>query len=188
MSKKALVIVDLQNDYFPGGKFTLVGIEAAAANAARVLAAARAKGETVIHVRHESLSPDAPLFAPGTEGAAINPVVLNSGDEPVVLKNYPNSFRDTNLKDLLDRGGITDVTIVGAMSHMCIDATTRAAADLGYKVTVIQDAVATRDLEFGGVVIPAAKVHAAFMAALGWAYAAIVSTDDYLAASLQSAA
>ena len=66
------------------------------------------------------------------------------------------------------------------MSHMCIDATTRAAADFGYKATLIHDACATKDLEFGGESVPATKVHAAFMAGLNGAYATLSTADDFL--------
>jgi nicotinamidase-related amidase len=181
MTKRALIIVDLQNDYFPDGKFALSGIEAAAANAARLLHAARAAGDLVVHVRHEFPSAEAPFFAPGSEGAKINKAVENREGEPVVVKRHINSFRETDLKDILDRHGVTELAIVGAMSHMCVDAVTRAAVDFGYRATVAHDAVATRDLEFNGVNIPAAQAHAAFMAALGFAYASVVSTDQLLA-------
>lgn len=180
MSKRALVVIDLQNDYFPDGRFPLDGIGAAAANAARVLDAARADGDLIVHVRHEFATQDAPFFAPGSEGAAINGTVQPRDGEAVVLKNAVNAFQGTNLKELLDGNAAKDVTIVGAMSHMCIEAATRAAADHGYRVTVIHDAVATRDLEFGNAVVPAAQVHAASMAALAFAYATVQSTDTYL--------
>src|SRR5262245_31674950 len=103
MPKRALVLIDIQNDYFPGGKWTLRGIESAAANAARVLAAARAAGDLVVHVRHEFTSADAPFFAPGSEGAEIHPGVRNVEGEPVVLKHHVNSFRETDLKAILDK-------------------------------------------------------------------------------------
>ncbi len=183
MSRRALVIVDMQNDYFPGGKFVLAGVEAAAANAARLLDAARAAGDLVIHIRHEFLGDDAPFFAPASDGARIHPLVLNRGDERVVLKHHVNAFRQTDLKAVLDGQGIEEMVIAGAMSHMCIDGITRAAVDFGYKATVIHDAVATRDLAFNGVAVPAEQVHAAFMAALGVAYATLRSTDDFLAES-----
>lgn len=183
MTKRALVIVDLQNDYFPGGKWTLEGTDAAADNAARVLADARARGDLVVHVRHESTEADAPFFVAGSEGAAIHKKVLNSGNEPVVVKNQINSFRDTELKSILDRNGIGQVIVVGAMSHMCVDGITRAAVDFGYATTVIHDACATLDLEFNGVTVPAKQVHAAFMSALGFGYATLTSTKDYLAAA-----
>lgn len=186
MRDQALIIVDLQNDYFPGGKWTLSGIDKAADNAARLLAAARRNGDLVIHVRHEFATPNPPFFAPGSEGAQINSKVINEGDEHVVLKNYINSFRETELKDVLERNGITKVVIAGAMSHMCVDGITRAAVDFGYDATVVHDAVATLDLEFNGVRVPAEQVHAAFMAALGFAYAKMMSTDEYIASTEQT--
>lgn len=180
MPDQALIIVDLQNDYFPGGRWPLVGIEEAAANAGRVLAQFRETGRPVIHIRHEFESNDAPFFVPGSVGAQINKCVLPENGEPVVLKHHPNAFRDTELKALLDGQGIRKLTVLGAMSHVCIDATVRAAVDLGYDVTVVHNAIATRDLQFNGTDVPAKQVHAAYMAALSFAYATVVSTDESL--------
>src|SRR5438105_13284901 len=98
MPKRALVLIDLQNDYFPGGKWALSGIESAADNAARVLAAARAAGDLVVHVRHEFPTADAPFFAPGSDGAKIHPKVKSLDGEPVVLKHHVNSFRGPDLE------------------------------------------------------------------------------------------
>src|SRR6516165_5310960 len=179
MPKRALVLIDIQNDYFPGGKWPLSGIQPAADNAARVLAAARAAGDLVVHVRHEFPTPDAPFFAPGSEGAKIHPKVRNFEGEPVVLKHHVNSFRETDLEAILDRHGVEEVVICGAMSHMCIDAGTRAASDPGYKCVVVHDACATRDQEFEGAVVPAEQVHAAFMAALRFGYAKLVTAEEY---------
>ncbi|WP_160107594.1 cysteine hydrolase family protein [Pseudomonas izuensis] len=181
MAKQALIVVDIQNDYFPQGKWPLVGADAAADNAVRLLAAFREAGDSVVHIRHEFTSDAAPFFTPGSEGAKLHPKVLNLGNEPVVLKHYVNSFRETELQSILDQQGIKELVVVGSMSHMCIDGITRAANDLGYSVTVIHDACASRDLEFNGLTVPAAQVHAAFMSALGFAYANVVSTDEFLA-------
>ncbi|RZI73127.1 MULTISPECIES: cysteine hydrolase family protein [unclassified Pseudomonas] len=180
MSSTALIVVDIQNDYFPGGKWPLVGADAAADNAVKVVQAARDAGDLIVFILHES-GADAPFFTPGSEGARLHPKVLNLEHEPVVLKHFPNSFRDTGLQALLEEKGIEHLVIIGSMSHMCIDATTRAAADLGYTVKVIHDACASRDLEFNGDVVPAAQVHAAFMSALGFAYAEVLNTEAYLA-------
>lgn len=180
MAKQALIVVDIQNDYFPQGKWPLVGADAAADNAVRVLKAFRAAGDSVVHIRHEFTSEEAPFFTPGSAGAKLHPKVLNLANEPVVLKHFVNSFRETDLKSILDEQGIKELVVVGSMSHMCVDGITRAAADFGYSVTVIHDACATRDLEFNGVTVPAAHVHAAFMSALGFAYASVVSTDEFL--------
>lgn len=181
MSKQALIVVDIQNDYFPGGKWPLSGVEAAADNAARIIAAARSAGDLVVHIRHEFTRDDAPFFLPGSEGAQIHPKVKNLPNEHVVLKHFINSFRETDLGEVLERNDIQDLVIVGAMSHMCVDGLTRAAVDFGYKATVIHDACASRDLEFNGLTVPAAQVHAAFMAALGFGYATVVSTEQFLA-------
>ncbi len=181
MPKRALVLIDFQNDYFPGGKWLLIGIESAASNAAKVLAAARAAGDLVVHVRHEFPTADAPFFAPGSKGAEIHPTVRGIDGEPVVLKHHVNAFRETDLKTLLDRHGVEEVVVCGAMSHMCVDAGVRAAGDLGYMCVVVHDACATRDQEFEGAVVPAAQVHAAFMAALRFGYAKLVTTEEYLA-------
>jgi nicotinamidase-related amidase len=181
MPKRALVLIDVQNDYFPGGKWPLRGIESAADNAAKLLAAARAAGDLVVHVRHEFPTAEAPFFAPGSEGAQIHPKVRGTDGEPVVLKHHVNAFRETNLKAILDRHGVEEVVICGAMSHMCVDAGARAASDLGYRCVVVHDACAARDQEFEGTVVPAAEVHAAFMAALRFGYARLVSTEEYLA-------
>jgi nicotinamidase-related amidase len=180
MSKRAVIFVDIQNDYFPGGKWTLHGMETAADNAAKLLESARKKGDLVVHIRHEFPTADAPFFSPGSEGAQINTKVQNLDNEAVVLKHHINSYRETNLKEILDKHGIEEVVICGAMSHMCIDAVTRASNDFGYKVNVVHDACASRDLEMNNETIPAQQVHAAFMSALGFGYATLLSTEDYV--------
>lgn len=183
MSKQALVLIDLQNDYFPGGRWELHGIDRASQNASRLLAAARDQGILVVHVRHEFSGTDAPFFAAGSNGAQIHPSVENRGAETVVLKHHVNSFRETGLEALLDEHGVRDLVICGAMSHVCIDAVTRAATDLGYRCTVAHDACASKDIEFEGVRVPAEQVHAAFMAALRFGYAKVETTADILAAN-----
>lgn len=179
MSNRALVVIDIQNDYFPGGKWTLFRMEEAADNAAQVIEKFRENGDLVVHIRHEFPTDDAPFFAPNSEGAEIHKKVLPIDGEPVITKNQINSFRDTDLKAVLDRNGIEEIVFVGAMSHMCIDAAVRAANDFGYTCTVVHDACASRALEFGNVVIPAQQAHAAYMSALGFAYAATVSTEEF---------
>jgi nicotinamidase-related amidase len=184
--RSAVLVVDLQNDYFPGGRWTLAGIEAAANNAAKVIASARKSGDLVVHIRHEFESDSAPFFTPGSEGAKTNASVCAVKGEHVVLKHQVNSFRDTNLKEILDGNNIEYVVVCGAMSNMCVDAVTRAAHDYGYKVSVVHDACASRDLEFNGVQIPAAQVHAAFMSSLGFAYATILSTENFVTSRNES--
>lgn len=182
MTKRALIVVDFQNEYEADGKLPLEKLDQAVANATRVIGAARQAGEMIVHIRHETPGSDDAPFAVGTTGTKIIDAVAPVAGETVLTKHYPNSFRDTGLKALLDEAGIEDVVIVGAMSHMCIDATARAAFDFGYTVTVVGDACATRALSIDGVEVPATHVHAAFMAALAFAYATVVSTTDLLSA------
>ena len=176
--KKCLVMVDLQNDYFPGGKMELVGIEDAAENARILLTEFRKTKLPIVHMQHISIPPNAFFFLPGTEGAKINDKVTPQEGEAVVVKNYPNSFRDTSLLEILRNAHVDDLVICGAMSHMCIDATTRAAFDLGFNCVVAEDACATMDLVFKNKIIKASEVHASFMAALSFPYAKVVLARD----------
>jgi nicotinamidase-related amidase len=175
---KCLIMVDLQNDYFPGGKMELVGIENAAENALILLTEFRNKKLTIIYIQHISRAPNAFFFLQETDGAKINDRVITQEGEAVVVKNYPNSFRDTSLLEILKNERIDDLVICGAMSHMCIDATTRAAFDLGFNCVVAEDACATRDLIFNSRIIKASEVHASFMAALSSPYAKVATTRD----------
>lgn len=180
MAKTALLLIDFQNDYFENGAFPLVGTEAAAQNAKVALDTFRARADLIVHVRHHALESDAPFFVPGSHGAEIHEQVAPAGDEIVVTKSQINVFLDTDIDTILRNNGITSVVVVGAMSHMCVDAAVRAASDKGYQVTVLHDAVATRDLEFGDQLVPASQVHAAFMSALAFAYAELISVDEYV--------
>jgi nicotinamidase-related amidase len=177
---KALVLIDLQNDYFPGGSMELVGMDAAAARAGEVLAAFHRAGRPRFHVQHLALDPAATFFQPETRGVEIHPRVRPEAGEPVIPKHFPNAFRDTGLLEALQTAGVEELVIAGAMSHMCVDATTRAAFDYGFRCTVLHDACASRDVVFEGVVIPAAQVHGAFMAALGMRYARVVTVQEFL--------
>lgn len=177
---KCLILIDLQNDYFPGGKMELVGIEEAAANARILLHEFRKTGSLVIHIRHISTRPDAAFFLPETYGAEINQIVVPLNNEIIIVKNFPNSFRQTCLLETLKKEKISNLVICGAMSHMCIDATTRAAFDLGFNCVVAEDACATRDLKFKGETIKAAHVHASFMAALSVPSARVISTGEVI--------
>jgi nicotinamidase-related amidase len=175
---RGLVIVDIQNDYFPGGANPLEGPEAAAAQAARLLARFREGGEPLVHMQHIWDAPDAAFMAPGTPGVEIHGSVAPLPGETVIQKQHPNSFLDTALEEQLRAAGVDSVVVCGMMTSMCVDATVRAASDLGFPVTVAADACATMALEFGGRTIPAADVHAAFLAALADSYAEVVGTGS----------
>jgi len=164
--KTALLLIDIQNDYFPGGRMELVNPLAAAKNAYELLQCFREHELYHVHIQHVATKPGATFFLPGDRGADIHDSVAHFEGEPLVLKHFPNAFRETKLEEMLRSKGIERVIITGMMTHMCVDATARAASDLGYKVIVVQDACATRDLKHEETLIPAEHVHKAFLAAL----------------------
>ncbi|MGC1404377.1 MAG: cysteine hydrolase family protein [Thermodesulfobacteriota bacterium] len=176
----ALLLIDLQKDYFPGGRMELKGSLKAVAEAKKILNHFREEKWTVIHIQHLSVRPGATFFIPETDGVEIHAQVHPRPGETVIHKAFPNSFRNTDLLDFLKKEEISHLVLAGMMTHMCLEATARAAFDLGFQCTVVHDACATRGLAFGGVVVPASQVQAAFLAALGSVYAKIVSAEDYI--------
>jgi nicotinamidase-related amidase len=177
----ALVVIDIQNEYFPGGALTLPDAEGAAQRAAAAIEAARSAGIPVVHIRHEE--PDSEeWFVPGSRGAQTNDTVAPAGDEPVIVKHFPNSFLDTDLAERLAAADAKRVAFCGMMTSMCVDATVRAAADLGLEPVLVDDACAAPDLEHRGRKIPADAVHAAFAAALGDEIATLTQGADFSAA------
>lgn len=170
---QALVLIDLQNDYFPGGRMELVRADAAVARAAEVLAAFRARSLPVIHVQHIAEEADATFFLPGTAGAELHPSVQPAAGEALVVKHFPNGFRETRLLDELRAVGATGLTFAGMMTHMCVDTTVRAASDLGYACELAQDACATTHLRFGDRTVDADDAQAAYLSALNDGFAAV---------------
>lgn len=174
---KTLLIIDIQNDYFPGGANELTGAEEALAVAASMLACFRNAGLPIVHVQHIG-SPASSFFKPGTTGAEIRREVLPAVGEALIVKEYPSGFRKTALEETLRKLGADELVVCGMMTHMCVDTTVRAAADLGFAVTLIADACATKDLAYGGVTVPAAHVQAAYLAALDGTFAQVVNADE----------
>jgi len=178
LADSALVIVDAQNEYV-SGKLPLAGIDDAIAEAARLLAAARATGTPVIHIVHHS-APGRPVFDPITAFAEIVPQLTPRAGEEVIVKRLPNAFAgttlETRLKAIAAATGRKAILLTGFMTHMCISATARAALDLGIAATVVATACATRDLPnpLGGT-IAARDVHAIALAELADRFAAVVA-------------
>ena len=175
-----LVVIDIQNEYFPGGALTLPDAAGAAGRAAEAIDAARAAGVPVVHIRHEEPESDQ-YFVPGSRGAETNAAVAPAEGEPVIVKHYPNSFLETDLAERLERSGANRVAFCGMMTSMCVDATVRAAADLGLQAVLLDDACAAPDLEHRGTRVPSEEVHAAFCAALSDEIASLVDTSEFAA-------
>ena len=171
--KPALILIDIQNDYFPGGKMELEGSPEASLQAATLLQTFRTKGLPLVHIQHVSNRPGASFFLPDTEGVNIHANAAPRAGETVLQKHFPNGFRGTTLLQHLRALGADHLVIAGMMTHMCVDATTRAAFDQGFSCSLAHDACATRALAFGELHVPAAQVHAAFVAALAGLYAKV---------------
>lgn len=169
LKNTALIIIDVQNFYFLGGSLPLSNPEEAAKNAQRLLKIFRENGEMIIHVKHRA-----------NIGADIHKLVAPIEGEKVISKNKANAFLDTDLLDYLRNNKIENLILCGMQTHMCLEATTRAASDFGFNCTVIEDACATRDLKFGDITISAINVHYSTLSSLNGTYAKIESTNEFL--------
>ena len=178
MEKHALLVIDIQNDYFDGGNNPLTGSWNASLNAKKILDLFRSNKKLVVYIQHVSTRPGSTFFLPGTSGVEIHANVAPLADEKVIRKHFPNSFRETELQEFLVQNEINSLVVCGMMTHMCIDATTRAAKDLGYNCTLVTDACATKELLFGGKTVKADEVHTSFLAALNGFYANVITTAD----------
>ena len=176
---RALLIVDIQKDYFEGGKGVLFEPEKAAANAKKLIEYFRRKNEPVIYIRHISTEDGAVLFLPGSEGTEIYPIIQPLEEEKVFIKHVPDSFMAEGLTDYLEQMNIKELAVCGMMSHMCIDTIVRSAKEKGYNVTLLEDACTTMDLEWQGKRYPAETVHHIFMASLIGTFATIMKTEEF---------
>ena len=179
MNNTALILIDIQNDYFPGGAFALEQPELATEKAVQLLRLFREQQCPIVHIQHENLKPELPFMLPGSKGQSIHPSVQPLINEKCFIKHYPNAFWNTELEQYLKDHSITCLVIAGMMTHMCVSSTIRSAMERGFEVTVIKDACATRALELDGIEISAETVHRTSLAELTM-IAQVQSTDAFL--------
>ena len=165
----ALVIIDIQNFYFPGGSLPLFEPEKAALNAQKILNYSRKNKILVVHVKHNASS-----------GSEIHDLVKPLENEIIISKDKANAFIDTDLLELLKEYNIEKLILCGMQTHMCLEAATRAASDYGFTCTVIEDACTTRDLKFGDTLVLAKDVHYSTLSSLNNTYAKVISTEEFL--------
>jgi nicotinamidase-related amidase len=143
---KALLLIDLQNDYFPGGKFPLWNTDAVLTNIEQAIKAARMKGIPIIHIQHVA-NPKmgiAPFFNEGTEGAKIHPLILAAApDAPIVVKEYADSFVGTKLEETLSGLGVDELLVCGMMTQNCVTHTAISKSAEKYKVSILADCCTT---------------------------------------------
>ena len=175
--KTALLIVDIQDFYFPGDGPGLVNAESASLNAKKILEIFREKNQLVVHVRHKS-----------DKGFAIHKNVGPLTDEKVITKEEVNSFKNTDLLEYLKSNNISRLVIIGMQTQMCLEAAVRAGNDFGFECIVIHDACATRDLKFNDKTVKAEDVQISTLATIaGGGYGKVIDlktfkehTDKYL--------
>ncbi|WP_313344561.1 cysteine hydrolase family protein [Sedimentibacter sp.] len=178
--KKALLIIDVQNDYFDNGAYPLSNANMAAKNIQGVLGKFRAEEDLVVFIKHINMKESATFFKPKTLGSEIYKAIEPIEGETVIIKHTPNSFRDTELHQFLRLQKIEELVIVGMMTQHCVDTTVRAAYDLGYSNILLYDCCATKDLVFSGEAIAANIVQSTFMAALSRGFSDVMSSTEYL--------
>ncbi len=166
---KALLLIDIQDFYFPGGRSELVGPEAASMNAQKLLQKFREKQWLVVHVRHIAET-----------GAEIHKHVRPVEGEKVISKNHVNCFKDTELLEYLREHKVKKLVVCGMMTHMCVEAAVRAAHDYDFETTLIHDACATRALEYGDKEVSAADVHLSTLSSLDRYYARVIDAETFL--------
>lgn len=178
--KTALLVIDIQKDHFPGGKLPLANPLEAAQKAYMILQCFREQGGKHVHIQHISKEPNAGYFISGDRGTDIHDSAAHFEGEPIVYKHEPNAFLNTNLLELLKSWQIERLVICGMMTHLDVDATARAASDLGFQVIIAEDACATRDLQDGDTTIPADQVQRTFLDALK-SYGRVMKSEEILA-------
>ncbi len=178
LADATVVVIDAQNEYV-SGPLALPGVQPALAAIEGLLAEARAAGAPVVHIVHRDVSG---VFVEGTQGAEIAPQAAPTGDEPVFKKELPNSFTNPELHPTLEKLGRKNLILAGFMTHMCVDSTARAAVDLGYGVTIVENATATRPLPgvLGRPARSAQEVHDGALAGLADLFAVVVPDVDAL--------
>lgn len=171
--KEALLIIDVQNDYFPGGANPQHMALEAETVIRKWIDDSRKVGRPIIYMQHFN-GPEDSFFRPGTEGAEISPRVAPMSGEKVIVKFAPNSFLHTELDRYLKSLHVEKLIVCGMMTHMCVDTTVRSAMDYGYKVDLIADGCATRDLTIGDITIPAETVQRTYLASLSGTFANLI--------------
>lgn len=180
MNTSALVCVDVQNDYFPGGRHPLADAVSAGKKITALLGVFRQRRLPIIHIRQISPANTIPYLVEHTPGSEIHECAQPRPGEMLLHKRFPNSFRGTGLKALLNGMGIERIYLLGFMSQVCIDATARQALDNLFRVSLIPDACAAGSVTFNSQTIEADWVHAGMMGALGSIGCELIDSQNLL--------
>ncbi|WP_263770410.1 cysteine hydrolase family protein [Propionivibrio soli] len=178
--KRALVVIDVQNEYFTGNlKIEYPDVAVSLPNVCRAMDAARAHGIPIVVVQH--IAPEgAPIFAPGTPGGALHPEIARRDCDLIVEKKRTSALHGTPLAAWLRERAIDTLTIVGYMTHNCDHTTVLHAGQEGWKVEVLHDATGSVPYANEMGFASAEDIHRVFMIVMQSNFAAVASTEDWL--------
>ncbi|KAI8337250.1 Isochorismatase-like protein [Chlamydoabsidia padenii] len=183
MSEEALIVVDVQNDYFPNGKLpTWKPVETAEA-CAELIKKFRQEGKEVVFVKHvikDSQVKDFPFFIKGTHGVEIHDIVKPLPSEKIITKNEVSSFVGTDLKEYLTGKGVKKLVVVGMMIHNCVNATVYSGVEEGFPCVVVEEAVNTMDQSYDGEIVKAQDIKKAFLTGIQFAFSKVYKLQDVL--------
>ena len=164
---KALLVIDVQNDYFPGGRYPLWNADATLVNIERAIGASKAKGVPVILIRHVA-DPErgtAPFFNQGSAGAEIHPRILDAApDAPVVVKGFADAFLKTGLEQVLAGLGVTELLVCGMMTQNCVTHTAISKSAERYGVRILPDCCTTVDAMIHNIALNAVSTRVPLVA------------------------
>ena len=180
--RRALIVIDVQNEYFSGNmKIEYPSVEISLPNITRAMDAAHAAGIPVVVVQHDAPG-QSPIFAKGSPGWQLHDEIAQRPSSHHINKSYASVFTGTDLGPWMADNGIDMLTIVGYMTHNCDAATIYEAAHKGLAVEFLSDASGSPSYENAAGKASAEEIHRVFSTVFHSGFAAVASTDDWLAA------
>jgi len=180
--KRALIVIDVQNEYFTGNmQISYPDPQVSLQNIGRAMDVANAAGIPVLVVQH-SASETSPIFARGSKTWELHDVVASRHADHRIEKNMASVFTGTDAAAWLKKNEINTLSIVGYMTHNCNASSILEAAHLGYQVEMLNDATGSLPYENAAGYASAEEIHRAFSVVFHSNFAAVVSTDTWIAA------
>jgi nicotinamidase-related amidase len=175
----ALLVIDVQNEYFTGSMPVTYPMESLK-NILRAMDHAHTKGIPVAVIRHTNLAGNAGTFKKGTVNWELHDEINRRPADILVEKNLPGRFTRTNLENWLKSKGISRVTIAGYMTQMCCDTTARQAFHRGYSVDFLSDATGTLSFANSAGTITAGELHKAILITQQMLFSRVLTTDEWI--------
>lgn len=177
--KEALLVIDVQNEYFTGKLPVTYPVESLE-NILRAMDWAHDGRVPVAVIQHTNMAPEAVTFRKGTPGWELHDEIKRRHADLIIEKTLPGSFTGTKLHEWLSEHAISSVTIAGYMTHMCCDTTAREAFHRNYAVTFLSDATGTLLVSNRAGTISAADLHLAVLVTQQQRFARVLTTSEWI--------